>query len=73
MGFKEIETLRAADLGVLGRNQAREVDDDVGLKGRVLEEIRHHHLGIGIALQLQRNPHIVGGHVLDVEERRQLA
>ena len=69
----EIEPLGAADFRVLGRNQARQVDDDVGLERRVLEEIRHHHLGIGVPLQLQRNPHIVGGDVLDVEQRRQLA
>ena len=40
----QIETLGPADLGVLGRDQARQVDDEVGLERRVLEEIRHHHL-----------------------------
>ena len=29
--------------------------------------------GIGVLLQLQRDPHVVGRDVLDVEERRQLA
>ena len=69
----QIETLGPADFGVLGRNQARQIDDDVGLERGVLEEIRHHHLWVGVALQLQCNPHIVRGDVLDVEERRQLA
>ena len=47
--------------------------NDVGLERRVLEEIRHHHLRVRFPLQHQLDPHVVGGHVLDVEERRQLA
>ena len=69
----EIEPLGASDFSVFSWNQARQVDDDVGLERRVLEQIRHHHLGIGVPLQLQRNPHIVCRDVLDVEERRQLS
>ena len=69
----QVEPLGPADLGVLGRNEARQVDDEVGLERRVLEEIRHHHLRVGVLLQLERDPHVVGRHVLDVEERRQLA
>ena len=69
----EVEPLGPADLGILRRDQAREVDDEAGLQRRVLEEIRHHHLLVGVLLQLERDPHVVGRHVLDVEERRQLA
>ena len=69
----EIEPLGASDFSVLSGNQARQVDDDVGLERRVLEQIRHHHLGIGVPLQLQRNPHIVRRDVLDVEEWRKLS
>jgi hypothetical protein len=39
----------------------------------VLEEIRHHHLFVGVSLQLERDPHIVRRQILDVDERRQLA
>ena len=69
----EIEPLGPADLGVLGRDEARQVDGEVGLQRRVLEEVRHHHLRVGVLLHLERDAHVVGGHVLDVEQRRQLA
>ena len=39
----------------------------------MLEEIRHHHLLVGVLLQLERNPHVVGRDILDVEQRRQIA
>ena len=69
----QIALLRPPDLGILRRHERRQVDDDVGLERGVLEQIRHHHPRVRVLLQLQRNPHIVGGHVLDVEQRRKLA
>ena len=69
----QVEALGPADLGVLGRDQARQIDVDVDLQRRVLEQIRHHHLLVGVALQLELDPHIVGGHVANVHERRQPA
>ena len=69
----QVEALRAADFRVLGRNQAREVDDEAGLERRVLEQVRHHHLLVRVLLQLERDPHVVGRQILDVDERRQLA
>ena len=35
--------------GVLGRNQAGQVDDEAGLERRVLEQVRHHHLLVRVA------------------------
>ena len=69
----QIEPLGPADLGILGRDQARQVDRHVDLQRRVLEEIRHHHLLVGVRLQLERDADVVGRHVLDVDELRQLA
>ncbi len=69
----QLEPLGPADRGILGRHQARQVDREGGLERRVLVEIRHHHLLVGVALQLQRDPHVVGRQVLDVDEVRQLA
>ena len=63
----QVEALGPADLRVLGRNQAREVDGEVGLQRRVLEQVRHHHLLVGVPLQLERDPHVVGRQILDVE------
>ena len=65
----QIEALGPADLRVsLGGHQARQVDREVGLERGVFEEIRHHHLLVGVLLQLERDPHVVGRQVLDVEE-----
>ena len=69
----EIEALGTADVGVLGRHEARQVDREVRLQRRVLEEVRHHHLLVGVLLQLERDPHVVGRQILHVEEVRQLA
>ena len=69
----EVEALGPADLGVLRRDEARQVDDEVGLERRVLEEVRHHHPRVGVLLELQLDSHVVGGHVPDVEQGRQLA
>src|SRR5207244_2281656 len=69
----QIQPLGPADLEVLGRDQAREVDNEICLERRVLEQVRHDQLRIGVLLDLQRNPHIVGGDVLHVDEQRQLA
>ena len=63
----EVEALRPSDFGVLGRDEARQVDDEVGLERRVLEQVRHHHPRIGVPLQLELDPHVVGRHVPDVE------
>ena len=48
----EIEPLGPADLGVLGRDQAGQVDGEVDLQRRVLEEVRHDHLLVGVLLHL---------------------
>ena len=69
----QIEPLGTADLGVLGRDQARQVDEEVGLERRVLEEVRHHHLLVGVLLHLERDADVFGRQILDVDERRQLA
>ena len=69
----EIETLGAADLRVLGRHQARHVDGERRLQRRVLEQIRHHQVVVGAGLQLELDAHIVGRHVLDVDQVRHLA
>ncbi len=69
----EIEALRPAHLGVFSRHQTRQVDREVGLQGRVLEEVRHHHLLVGVLLHFDRDAHVLGRQVLDVQQRRQLA
>ena len=69
----EVEPLGAAGLGVLGRHQAGQVDGEVGLQRRVLEQVRHDHLLVGVPLQLERDADVVGGQVLDVDQVRQLA
>ena len=69
----EIQALGPANLRVLGRDQGREIHDEAGLKRRVFEQVRHHHLLVGILLQLERDPHVFGRQILDVDERRQLA
>ena len=38
----------------------------------MLVEVRHHHLLVGVLLQLERDAHIFGRDVFDVEELRQL-
>ena len=70
----EVQPLRTADFRVVvGGHQAREVDDEAGLQRRVLEEVRHDHLLVGVLLQLERDADVLGREVLDVHERRQLA
>ena len=69
----QVEALGPADLGVLGRDEARQVDGEVDLQRRVLEEVRHDHLLVGVLLQLERDAHVVGRQVLHVEQLRQLA
>ena len=64
----QIEPLGPADVGGLGWNQARQVDDEAGLQRRVLEEVRHDHLLVGVLLQLDGNPHVLGREVLDVQQ-----
>ena len=67
----QVEPFRAADLGILGRDEAGQIDDEAGLERRVLEEIRHHHLLVGVLLQLERDAHVVGRDVLHIEKRRE--
>jgi hypothetical protein len=55
----EIEPLGAADVRRLGRDQARQVDDEAVLQRGVLEEIRHDHLLVGVLLQLERDAHVL--------------
>ena len=59
----EVEPLGLAELGVLRRHEAGEVHREGGLERRVLAQVRHHHLLVGVLLQLQLDPHIVGRHV----------
>ena len=61
------------DFGVLRGNQAGEVDGEVDLQRRVLEEVRHDHLLVGVLLHLDRDAHVFGREILDVEQLRQLA
>ena len=61
--------MSAASVG----NQAGEVDDEAGLQRRVLEQVRHDHLLVGVLLQLERDADVFGREVLHVEQRRQLA
>ena len=63
----QIEPLGPADLRVLRRDEAREVDGEVDLQRRVLEEVRHDHLLVGVLLHLERDAHVVGRQVLHVE------
>ena len=67
----QIEPFRAADLGILSRDETGQIDDEAGLERRVLEEIRHHHLLVGVFLQLERDAHVVGRDVLHIEKRRE--
>ena len=68
----EVQALGAADLRLFGRDEAGQVDGEVGLERRVLEQIRQHHPLVGVPLELERDPHVVGRQVLHVEQRRQL-
>ena len=70
----QIHPLRPADVDVaFGRLEAGQVHHEAGLQHRVLEQVGHHHLLVGVLLQLEKDPDVVGRDVLDVEERRQLA
>ncbi len=69
----QVEAFGPTDLGRLGRDEARQVDREGDLQRRVLEQVRHHHLLVGVPLDVELDPHIVGGQVADVEEGRQAA
>src|SRR5262245_29994405 len=70
----EVQPRRTADLGVLGvGHQTREVHREIDLQRGVLEEVRHHHLLVGVLFHLDRNSNVFGREIFDVEERRQLA
>ncbi len=69
----QIEPLGTADLRILRRDQARQVHREVDLQRRVLEEIRHDHLLVGVLLHLERDAHVLRREILHVEELRQLA
>ena len=69
----QVEALRPAHLGVLGGHEARQVDGERGLQRRVLEQVRHHQVVVGAALQFQLDAHIVGRHIPHVDEVRHLA
>ena len=69
----QVEPLGAADLGVLGRHQAGQVDREGGLERGVLEQVRHHQVLVGARLQLQLDAHVVGGEIPDVHQVRHLA
>ena len=56
----QAQAIGFADRRVFGRDQARKIDWEVGLQRRMFEQVRHHHPFVGIAFNLQRNPHIVG-------------
>ena len=69
----QVEPLGAADLGVLGRHQAGQVDREGGLERGVLEQVRHHEVLVGARLQLQLDADVVGGEIPDVHQVRHLA
>ena len=69
----EVEPLGRADLGIVGRHQAGEVDAEVRLQRRVLVEIRHHQLWVGVALDLEHDAHFLGAFVAHVDQRRELS
>ena len=69
----EIEALGAADVLLLGRNQAGQVDAEAHLQRRVPAQVRHDQRLVGVALDLEFDADVVGAHVADVEQRRQLA
>ena len=69
----QIEPLGPADLGVLGGHQARQVHREGGLERGVLEEVSHHQVLVRARLQLQLDPHVVGGEIPDVHQVRHLA
>jgi len=70
----QIEALGAADLGVLlDRDETGQVDREVDLQRRVLEEIRHDHLLVGVLLHFDRDANVFGREILHVEQLRQLA
>ena len=68
---EDLRADRAASAGrprrSLGRLEAGEVHHEVGLQQRVLEQVGHHHLLVGVLLQLEHDPDVVCRHVLDVE------
>ena len=68
----EVESLGPTDLGIFRRDQAGQVDREAGLQRRVLAQVGHHLLVVGVPLELQRDAHIVGREILDVEQGRQL-
>ncbi len=69
----QIQAFRPADFGILGRDQARQVDGEVDLQRRVLEEVRHDHLLVGVLLHFDRDADVLRRQVLHVEQLRQLA
>ena len=66
------EALGSADLRVVGGHQRRQVDVEVRLQRGVLVEVRHHQVGVGVPLELQHYPDVLGGLVAHVHQRRQL-
>ena len=70
----QIHPLRPAHVDVaFGRLEAGQVHHEAGLQHRVLEQVGHHHLLVGVLLQLEKDADVVCRDVLDVDERRQLA
>ncbi len=54
------------------RHEAGQVDVEIALELRVLVEVRHHELGIGVPLELDHDPHVFGRLVADIHRLRQL-
>ena len=59
--------------GFCSGHEAGEVHREVDLQRRVLEEVRHDHLLVGVLLHLEGDAHVLGREVLHVEQLRQLA
>ena len=68
----EVEPVGDGHLGPLGRQQAGQVDVEVGLERRVLEQVGQRRVGVRAGAQLQRDPDVVGAQVLDVRQLRHL-
>ncbi len=71
--FLEADALRSAQRRIFRRHQHGHVHIEICLKRRVLEQVRHHHLLIGIAFDVQLNAHIGGADVAHIDEHREFS
>ena len=69
----QIQAFWATNLRVFRRYQAGQVDREVGLQWRVLEQVRQHFVLVGFFLELELDAHVVGRDIADVQQHRHLA